>query len=49
LDARDPEGSRSDQIDELAVEKGKKLIYIINKIDLVPESNLKEWLKYYKA
>lgn len=49
LDARDPEGSRSDHIDELAAEKGKKLIYIMNKIDLIPEANLKEWLKYYKA
>lgn len=49
LDARDPEGSRSDQIDELAAEKGKKLIYVINKIDLIPEANLKEWLKYYKS
>lgn len=49
LDARDPEGSRSDQLHELCLQEGKKIVYIINKTDLVPEDNLKRWLKYYKA
>lgn len=36
LDSRDPEGTRSSEIEEMAKETGKKLIYILNKIDLIP-------------
>jgi ribosome biogenesis GTPase A len=35
LDSRDPEGTRSLEIEEIAKESGKKLIYILNKIDLI--------------
>lgn len=28
--------------------EGKKLIFVINKVDLVPEENHKAWKKYYK-
>jgi len=49
LDARDPEGTRSEQLHELCQEEGKKIIYIINKTDLVPADNLKAWLKHYKS
>tara|TARA_B110001450_G_C17489068_1_gene427510 strand:+ start:193 stop:441 length:249 start_codon:yes stop_codon:yes gene_type:complete len=43
LDARDPEGGRSLEIEEQAKEKGKKMIFILNKVDLVPEENAKAW------
>lgn len=33
LDAKDPEGSRSHDIEKEITEKGKKLILLINKID----------------
>ena len=48
LDARDPEGTRCQQIEDLISEEGKKLIFAVNKVDLVPEENLKAWKKYYK-
>jgi nuclear GTP-binding protein len=43
LDGRDPEGTRCQQVEELVKEEGKKLIFVINKVDLVPEENLKAW------
>ena len=39
LDARDPDGTRCDEIEKYITENGKKIIYVINKIDLVPEDN----------
>lgn len=48
LDARDPEGTRCQQIEDVIAQEGKKLIFAINKVDLVPEDNLKAWKKYYK-
>lgn len=48
LDARDPLGTRSSELEELAKEKGVKLIFVLNKADLVPEDNLQGWLKYFK-
>lgn len=36
LDARDPQGCRSQEIEDQCVKEGKKLIQVINKIDLVP-------------
>jgi len=47
LDARDPEGTRSKEVEReiMAVEGGsKRLILILNKIDLVPPPILKSWL-----
>lgn len=49
LDARDPEGTRCQQIEDLIKEQSKKLIFVINKVDLVTDENLKEWEKYYKG
>jgi small GTP-binding protein len=40
LDARDPMGTRSKEIEEHAKEKGVKIIFCINKVDLVPAENL---------
>ena len=41
LDARDPEGTRVSEIEEYAQKNGKKVIMLINKIDLAPNSE--EW------
>jgi ribosome biogenesis GTPase A len=29
-------------------ESDKKIIFILNKIDLIPQENAEEWQKYYK-
>ncbi|PYH87267.1 hypothetical protein BO82DRAFT_299488, partial [Aspergillus uvarum CBS 121591] len=47
LDARDPEGTRSKEVERaiMAADRGsKRLILILNKIDLVPPPVLKDWL-----
>ncbi|KAL3480213.1 P-loop containing nucleoside triphosphate hydrolase protein [Aspergillus californicus] len=47
LDARDPEGTRSKEVEReiMAADNGqKRLILILNKIDLVPPPVLKNWL-----
>lgn len=49
LDARDPEGSRSLEIEKEIEEKGKKLVLVINKIDLVKEDNSAKWIKRLSA
>jgi len=43
LDARDPKGSRCAEVEELLEEHGKKVIYVINKVDLVPSENAEAW------
>jgi nuclear GTP-binding protein len=48
LDARDPLGSRSTEIEQLVVGSGKRLILLLNKIDLVPKENLVKWLAYLR-
>ena len=51
LDARDPEGTRSKDVERMvmAAEGGeKRLILILNKIDLIPPENLKSWLKHLR-
>ncbi|CAL1286279.1 unnamed protein product [Larinioides sclopetarius] len=48
LDARDPLGSRCPQIEELVVGSGKKLVLVLNKIDLIPRQNLNDWLTYLR-
>lgn len=47
LDARDPEGTRSKEVERMvtAAESGsKRLIFVLNKIDLVPPPVLKGWM-----
>lgn len=47
LDARDPEGTRSKEVERMvmaAASGGKRLILVLNKIDLVPPPVLKDWL-----
>jgi nuclear GTP-binding protein len=51
LDARDPNGTRSREIERqiMAADAGsKRLILILNKIDLVPPSIVKSWLTYLR-
>jgi len=50
LDARDPLGSRSISTERsiLALDPNKKIILVLNKIDLVPKANVEEWLKYLR-
>lgn len=47
LDARDPEGTRSRDVERAVMQAasgGKRLILVINKIDLIPPPVLKAWL-----
>ncbi|ANB15376.1 RNA-binding GTPase NUG1 [Sugiyamaella lignohabitans] len=47
LDARNPEGTRSRQVERTVLANpSKRLIFVLNKIDLVPSDVLKKWIKY---
>lgn len=51
LDAREPEGTRSREIERgvmAAAAGGKRLILLLNKIDLVPADVLKAWLTHLR-
>tara|TARA_B110000285_G_C15039309_1_gene570984 strand:+ start:459 stop:791 length:333 start_codon:yes stop_codon:yes gene_type:complete len=48
LDARDPMGCRNEEIEQEALKQGKKVLLILNKIDLVPSQNARMWLKYLR-
>ncbi|GMM37233.1 RNA-binding GTPase [Saccharomycopsis crataegensis] len=49
LDARDPEGTRSKKVEEAVLQsKDKKLILLLNKVDLVPTEVMEKWMDYYK-
>ncbi|CAJ0581396.1 unnamed protein product, partial [Mesorhabditis spiculigera] len=48
LDARDPLGSRSKVVEQQVVNAGKRLVLLLNKIDLVPKENVLAWLKYLR-
>jgi nuclear GTP-binding protein len=51
LDARDPEGTRSKDVERMvmaAASGGKRLILILNKIDLIPPPVLKAWLVHLR-
>lgn len=49
LDARDPNGTRSRKIEREAVQvHGKKLVLVLNKIDLVPRETVEAWLAYLR-
>lgn len=47
LDARDPVGTRCKQIEEFIKEKGKHkhLMFVLNKVDLIPTAVTAQWLK----
>ncbi|KAI5865108.1 P-loop containing nucleoside triphosphate hydrolase protein [Durotheca rogersii] len=51
LDARNPEGTRSREVERMvmaAASGGKRLILVLNKIDLIPPHVLKGWLAYLR-
>lgn len=44
LDARDPEGTRSRQVEHTVLASpNKRLLFVLNKIDLIPSDVLKKW------
>lgn len=50
LDARDPEGTRSRKVEQAVLQsQGKRLILILNKVDLVPPFVLEQWLDVLKS
>ncbi|CAK0859009.1 unnamed protein product [Prorocentrum cordatum] len=48
LDARDPASSRSAELEKDVLAAGKKLVLLINKIDLVPREAVEAWMQYLK-
>ncbi|KAF1943190.1 nucleolar GTP-binding protein 2 [Clathrospora elynae] len=51
LDARDPIGTRSKEVEQMVMaadRSSKRLIFILNKIDLVPPPVLRAWLVYLR-
>lgn len=48
LDARDPASCRSEELEKEVVHAGKRLVLLINKIDLVPREAVEAWLKHLK-
>lgn len=50
LDARDPESTRSRKVEQAILQsQGKRLILILNKVDLVPPNVLEQWLNTLKS
>lgn len=49
LDARDPLGSRSKSVEDQVLKGGKRLVLLLNKIDLVPRENVQKWLEYLRG
>ena len=48
LDARDPMGSMNAELDQLLTTVGSKVIYVLNKVDLVPSDNADSWVAKFK-
>ncbi|RKP01380.1 hypothetical protein CXG81DRAFT_29759 [Caulochytrium protostelioides] len=50
LDARDPMGCRTREIERMILNAGvnKRIILILNKVDLVPKEVTEQWLKYLR-
>jgi len=48
LDARDPEGCRARHLEAMIVPKGKKLVMVLNKVDLVPKGVAEKWLTHLR-
>ena len=45
LDARDPQGCRNIEMEHQVISQNKKLVLVLNKIDLIPPENARAWLK----
>ena len=48
LDARDPMSCRCPDVEQEVLKAGKKLVLVLNKIDLVPKQNAVEWIKFLR-
>lgn len=48
VDARDPLGTRSEELEQRVLQKKKPFILLLNKIDLIPEDVAIQWLKFFK-
>ncbi|XP_012401861.3 guanine nucleotide-binding protein-like 3-like protein [Sarcophilus harrisii] len=50
LDARDPQSCRCPQVEQAVLQArgGKKLVLVLNKIDLVPRQLVEKWLAYLR-
>ncbi len=50
LDARNPEGTRNKKLEEFISKNtpNKEIFLIINKIDLIPNQILKDWMDYFR-
>ena len=48
LDARDPESCRSEKLETDIRANGKRLVFLLNKIDLVPAEATEAWLAFYR-
>ena len=50
LDARDPLGTRTRHVERMIMDSGlnKKIILVLNKVDLVPRDNIEQWLKHLR-
>lgn len=50
LDARDPEATRSRKVEQTVLQNpGKRLILVLNKVDLIPTPVLTQWLDFLKS
>lgn len=50
LDARDPEATRLRKVEQAVLQSGgKRLIFILNKVDLVPTNVLSQWVSFLKT
>lgn len=50
LDARDPEATRSKKVEQAVLQNpGKRLILVLNKVDLIPTEALNQWLNFLKS
>uniref|UniRef100_A0A914P253 GTP-binding protein Era n=1 Tax=Panagrolaimus davidi TaxID=227884 RepID=A0A914P253_9BILA len=45
LDARYPLGREKRAIEKSVISQGKRLVFLLNKIDLVPKANITAWHK----
>lgn len=48
LDARDPMGCRSQKLENYILQRGKRLVLVLNKADLVPVEVLNKWLTFLR-
>ena len=49
VDARNPMATRSPRLEQMVKRKGKQLLIVLNKGDLVPIEVLKKWAQYFRG